>query len=283
METNAHLDWISVTFPREFNLNALLPETGQFTHQGKGRYGYGNIWISGNGAQALTDGSDAQGVHVILPGQTLEDMRTRGYSERALVEAILRYDGQTSRLDLALDVQGGKLTVSDFADAYEREEFQSPAKKATRTQEVGGHGDTFYLGSRVSDRMLRVYNKAAQLGIADTASWIRLELETKKLRARALMGAIAQQETVRQIVNASILDFLDWDNSEYQAMIACHDVDLPLVERSLPAFLKWIETQVAPAMARYQVQHPDQDVLAMLNTMFYVTMKQKFPKWKPGQ
>jgi DNA relaxase NicK len=281
LDTNAHLDWISVTFQTGFNLHTLLPEAGEFTYAGKGRYGYGSIHISGNGAQALSDGSDAQGVHVILPGQTLADMRDRGYDERALMETILAHGGKLSRLDLAIDVQGGKLTVSDFADGYANGEFITTAKSATRTQEVGGAGDTFYLGSRVSDRLLRVYNKAAQLGITDISSWIRLELETKKARARAIAETISAQDDLRSVINEAIQNFLDWDNEDYWAIISCSNVDLPLLERSLPNFLKWLEIQVMPAAARYQVLNPEQDVMAMMRTMFFVTLRERFPTYRP--
>lgn len=279
MSTNGHLDWISVTFPRDFSLAALSPEAGEFTRVGPGRYGYASLLVSPSGAQALADGTEVQGVHVILPGQTLEDMRSRGYSERALCEAIERHGGLTSRLDLALDMVSEPLSVSDFADAYEAGEFHTPAKSATRTQEVGGQGDTFYLGSRSSDRMLRIYNKAAQMGLTDGTAWLRLELECKKLRARALLGAVSRQSYTRAVVNAAIRDFLEWPNDKYIAAVTAPDVDMPELTRKLPAFLNWLSTQVVPAAAKFQVMNPDQDVLAMFETMLVLELQRRYPTY----
>jgi DNA relaxase NicK len=279
MQSNGHLDWISVTFPSDFKLISLLPEAGEFTRVGDGRYGYATLSVSPSGAQALSDGKPNQGVHVILPGATLEDMRARGYLERTLCETIEAKGGQASRVDVAIDIFGEGFTVPDFADAYARGEFKSPAKSATRTQQVGGTGDTFYLGSRTSDRMLRVYNKAAERGLSSGEAWLRLELETKKLRARAVLGAVSKHPYTRAVVNASIRDFLEWPNDKYIAAVTGEDVDMPELTRKLPAFLSWLSKQVVPAAAKYQAMNPAQDVMAMFETMLVMELERRYPTY----
>lgn len=276
MQTNGHLDWLSVTFPAGFNPVMVTPETGDWERVGPGRYGYRSLSVSPNGSQMLSEGTDEQGVHVILPGEALADVRQRGLSERGLIEAVLRYNGKVTRLDLALDVFQSNLSVSDFVEAYESGQITTPAKSATRTQSIGDTGDTFYVGSRSSERMMRIYDKNAQMRIVSVDAWLRLELETKKAVAAAMSLAVADEDDTRTVVNASLRAFCRWDNPAYIAATSGRDVELPELPRKPPAFLSWLQAQVIPAAAKFQQSNQDTDVAAMFDAMLQMEMERRF-------
>jgi hypothetical protein len=131
----------------------------------------------------MSDGREKMGVHVVLNGDSLLNARVSNVSDKETLSKIVFYKGKVTRLDLAIDAHGTHLTVDDFAAAYERKEITSPAKSGTHIKNIGVDGRTFYLGSRSSERMLRIYDKNAEQKIVDTESWLRLELELKKVRA----------------------------------------------------------------------------------------------------
>jgi len=166
---------------------------------------------------------------------------------------------------LALDILNGTITVQDLETAYFNGEIKTVAKTLTRTTSFPKGGDTVYIGSRVSERMLRGYNKAVEQNIVDGSSWLRLELEIKKLRARATLWAIASTPQTRWVINRAFRDFVDWDNDEYRLATDDNFASIADVPRKMPNLLHWLQTQVAPAAARYQNEHPGVDIRAILN------------------
>lgn len=98
---------------------------------------------------------------------------------------------EVRRLDLAHDVQGGKLTLQQVREAYEAGAMDQPtgARPVLRsiTDSDTRAGDTLYVGRRGGARMLRVYEKGKQLlgRMAEGAaaevirSWVRVELELR--------------------------------------------------------------------------------------------------------
>ena len=111
---------------------------------------------------------------------------------------------RASRLDIAMDIFGSEgLTVPAIANAVEHGDIIAVTKKATYTHGVGGRtsGATLYLGSRTSERMLRIYDKAAEQGI-DGMKWLRLEFEIKEEQARAVQNALVVNNEIAGIFRA---------------------------------------------------------------------------------
>jgi DNA relaxase NicK len=266
METDAKIDWLSFTIERDAPMASLETMVGTFQETGQGRNGYTKTFTSETGAMLLSGGNVNMGTHIILTGSSLETIRNNGNVDSELCRLVLALSGKAARLDLAIDIVRGSLTVQDCEDAWMSREMVTPAKSSTRITSFPRGGNTLYIGSRSSERMLRIYDKAVEQDIVDQGAWLRLELEIKKLRARATLGAIGTTPQTRWVINRAFRDFCDWDNSEFRTATDDNFAEIATIPRKMPNLLHWLQTQVAPAAARYQNEHAGVDIRAILNT-----------------
>lgn len=235
METYHHIDWLSATFAKDFDFHRFEKWTGEFKQNGRGVAGYNVGYKSDYGALAMTEGTEAQGVHVILTADVLAVARSDSFSDNALAKFVQFWGGKASRVDVAVDIWNGGIGVNDLIKAYEDGAVMTPAKSARQTREIGADGNTLYLGSPSSDRMFRAYNKAAEVGL-EFFDWLRLELQTRKDRSKALLTALAEQENTTAVVSKAIADYCDWPDPRYQTALSDQNAQIELLPRNAPNF-----------------------------------------------
>lgn len=257
--TEGHLDWLAATFPKEAQTASFLPLKvfSPFHHKGHGSNGYSVRSENEFGAVLLSGGSEDMGQHLVMPGRAMDAVRRAGVADRVLCKHVMEHHGQVARLDLALDVYGGNLKPADFVAAHDAGCLKSPARDVTRTYKPGRPDDTFYLGAPSSDRRLRVYDKNAEQGIVDRVSWLRLELQLRKTRARAYAVVVAVEESTRAVINSSVSEFLAWENEEYNMIVKSEDaVVLPDVPRKITERERWYLEQVIPSLVKFEDEQP---------------------------
>lgn len=164
----------------------------------------------------------------------------------------LRWD--TTRLDLAFDTQGFK--VADVVAAYHDQSLSSVARRAYEIKDCDGSGGhTFYLGSRESEAMVRVYNKLDGHSFGDE-SFTRVELELKgKRAAMAFLQVMAAPLQDRRLMAGGLLmGFMtiaaDWWTQFTEGVSR----SWMILRRSVPtieAVKKWLHKQVSPSLATY--------------------------------
>lgn len=235
METAHHIDWLSATFPKDFDFRRFEKWTGEFKEQGRGVTGYKQGYKSDYGALALTEGTEEQGVHVILTADALAVARTPELTDHRLAQFVKFHGGKASRVDVACDMWNSGVTVDELISAYERKEILTPAKSARQNRQINADGNTFYLGSPTSDRMFRAYNKGAEVGL-ESFDWLRLELQTRKDRSKALLGALAEQENTTAVVSKAIADYCDWPDARYQSALSDQNAQIEMLPRNAPNF-----------------------------------------------
>jgi len=87
--------------------------------------------------------------------------------------------------------------------------------------------------------------------------------------AGGILGAIAQHDNTRCVINAAIGGFVSMpDNPELTDALSDNNADIPPEPRQIHSTFRWLMEQVAPAMARYQQEHPEGDVLAALEAVY---------------
>jgi hypothetical protein len=189
-----HIDWISVTFPADIKPTDVFPLL-EWGYAGEGVHGYRTKYIDAvTGAVCFADGHTEQmGTHIQLSGSVLSELREgMGATDQALMTHLSDYNGRCSRVDLALNIRGGKLTPATFFRAFKAGKIKSSARKVSyiKGYESGITGMTFYAGNRQSDRFFRAYDKNAEQKITNPEAWLRLELELKRLWALGAQGAV---------------------------------------------------------------------------------------------
>jgi len=213
------VDWLSFTIAWErLRKNDWLTHDAQMVSCGRlleteatfrrdiPLHGYEDCWLSPELGQCrvmVSRPGGSMGVHVQLPGQALQALGV----EKAL-RICRELVGSVSRIDIAIDCKG----KSDAADVYGSHLSKSMVTRAQKVNMfVGSDGVTVYVGSRSSERYLRVYDKAAQMKVE--GNWTRIEMECKGEKAKWIAKYL--HEAGNGVIGTLILDYVacptvDW-------------------------------------------------------------------------
>ena len=197
---SVNFDWIGFTFDsNDYDLIKSRFFSGlDFVEVGHGRLGYNHMEVLDDSVFLLSDGNDNMGVHVDYSSSGLHyffmsvvrfiknnhpsDMPfdiDSWASNSSIMCYILKYMlgfGHYSRLDLALDDEYEPyFTPVELNRYWNNRQIVTYAKKHKFIESE--NGDSFYLGSRQSCIMLRVYDKGKQT--KSDHKWIRWEFEIK--------------------------------------------------------------------------------------------------------
>lgn len=255
-------DWVRLTVWAD--LGGVLPllevmglDVG-LEEAGHGGLGFRRVLVGLNGFQLYAEPSNPGAVYVSLnlPSKCLQFIGVEKLlagvswlSEMGLAGG-LRW--QCTRLDLAFDLQS--FTVEQFAAAYHSGAVET---KTRSWNEIRGSGDghTFYVGSRESTALLRVYNKMDGSSFGDEA-FTRVELELKADRAALALSEIfaAPMENWADMASAWIVGFCTvkaewwaaWLGGVRRSWLRLRQ-NIPTVER----VRVWLEKQVLPSLACY--------------------------------
>lgn len=192
------IDYLRVTLPDSPEswaaLDAWLGERQGRASGWRGWYDRSGMVLDGGLVASCSDpdAAERQGVLVDLPGRACASMGDR-------LLPFLRWawaTGHVVRLDPAIDDHSGNLTPKrvkaawDAGDAATRWQSCTSLEKTAKGGKLLGH--TVYLGSRSSECMVRVYDKALEQRTTDGKPWARLELECKGKLAHAIAGAMLE-------------------------------------------------------------------------------------------
>lgn len=190
-----------------------------------------------------------QGVMAVYSGQVLADWPEQQTAAFLALDSKWR----CSRLDIAFDVFHSTVSTMDVAERY----FEAHAEGAKRvTQLINGiTGDTFYIGSRTSEKMLRVYDKGKKEGTG--LDWIRIELELKGQYIHNASSTLLENPI---IAVADVLNLLDAPKSAIYNLLVEYAGDAPAAQwkgaRPKSNREVWFMTQVVKAFANLLADDP---------------------------
>jgi len=263
------LDWLAGTFTRESeSQNEFIR---RFASTGTvvpvpAHNGYTASLADENGVQiSWNPDREEMGLHAVFSGSALRNLQQRnGVSSEALLGALLQAGCRVTRLDLAKDVIDEFIDLDGiWADLHAGRHVGSARKVAQMVSNDGGQ--TIYIGSRSSEKFIRIYNKAAEQQL-DGKRWTRLEIETKGMVARAFATALtASAEWAGQLVGAVRVMANLPRNESYQTLLRTTEVvqGLPKLEKSTDRE-RWIAEQVIAAVARHYIDNPNSEAVARL-------------------
>lgn len=187
------------------------------------------------------------GVHVQFAGSALS-----GESVLERLQFALEVGGSVTRIDIAVDV-AQRWDIRAMYDQVVAGAVVTRAKKPAYVE--GETGATCYVGSRTSEKYLRVYNKGAQMKTA--RPWTRVELECKGGFAQRIANFIYQEglHAIPQVIRG----FCDWTAFPAWSLVMDSHIDrvsLPQPERQSNT-RGWLLEIVAPALAKYAAANPE--------------------------
>jgi DNA relaxase NicK len=137
-------------------------------------------------------------------------------------------------------------------------------------------GNTVYVGSRQSERFVRIYDKAAQLGLAEK-QWKRFEIECKGMVARALANMLLQTENWAGVFDDFAQTMLSIPTCvDYMAFFdgSTSEIGFPKIEKKTDREA-WIAEQVTPAVVKHFAEFPDSEAVKHLRRMLDLIDRQR--------
>jgi DNA relaxase NicK len=181
------------------------------------------------------------GLHIQWDGTSLDAL---SFPVLELVKFLYQAGAKFTRIDLAVDAQNFGLKASDATNEIRKKAFKCRCKKTPAWFDPTFGGWTQYLGTKASEIHLRIYDKAAELGIQ--GDYTRVELVVRGKRAQAAAIAIVRGTDFRSLV-CGYVQFPEW--VAWKQVMVADAVTLP-AEKKETATDIWLLGQVAKAMAR---------------------------------
>lgn len=269
MQTHLHIDWLSITYPVSDEKSAKRIEDiklwndllgNRFTldntewRVSKPMFGYTSAYISSRGTIAMC-GSHQMGIHCIWSGQSLQALEAAGISPEGIIKNANNLGGRATRVDIAIDIYNGRAGVMVYKTAIHHGRCHT-SSRSWRTMENGEGGQTLYIGSRASERMVRIYDKKAERAAAfvevGADSWIRAEVELKGDRARDFLRACRDNDLtdVMQSFLVTTVDFPDITEWQEATRTSGKHVEPTETKRKTTKTRHWLMSVIAPVLAR---------------------------------
>lgn len=253
------IDWVSLTLPWDevelssvddvpSTIRSYLPPTlsGGRVRRVRGMLGYRYGWASSTGWSVLcSEPGDENGVHTIFSGSTLSKLSPEERMQ------IVELSPNVARLDAAIDLTHND--AGDVSDAWRAWKAGGVLTRARKARYLESTGATVEIGSRTSQRFMRVYDKAAERGVS--YPWTRIELECKAAYARKAASIITSSGL--SSIPALVADYAQFPLNWYQAAIAdAGEIEgTPKLEKRRDTG-RWLRQIVALALAREESKHP---------------------------
>jgi len=253
------IDWWRLTIWSDFDgiapLLAILGLDIGLAETGHGGLGFKRILSGLLGFQVYADPVALGQVYVSLnlPSKVLQFVgmdKVRAAADWLCEAGLSGLRWQSTRLDLAFDTMD--FSVADFAAAYRAGDI---ATKSRSWNEIIGSGGshTFYVGSRQSEALLRVYHKLDGHSFGDD-SFTRVELELKADRAALgfLQVVAAPMDQWAEMASGLLAGFVQVSTDWWGGFLAAARSSWLRLRRNVPTIeraAKWIEKQVLPSLA----------------------------------
>lgn len=280
MEVSFTYDWISATIAQQnvgYIEQALMLGAELDAKDDAAKHGYDRSSRYESGAVLMWSSTrEDMGIHVVLSGSCLKWLHLHGQDSQQALIGVNRLGGRVSRLDLAIDVKNGGI---DFASVCKPNRL--PYKGKGRTPKLTPVGDeedgwTVYVGSRSSDKFLRIYDKALEQGDHDN-DWVRIELECKGIVAHYLGKTLSKTDVPTAYATASELmrGMVNFKGETWSAALSQRRVEISIPKQTERDTLRWLTDITAPALARLISERPSEDILGLFVTALRRELLQK--------
>lgn len=270
MNTAWSIDWLSITFKTgvsDLDFRKVLSfgfplKTWQ---RDKGKFGYQQAFIHPFGILVMSNAARPEmGVHVSFSGRALRSLADVGTSGIELLEWALNERGRITRLDLAIDVFDQAIDPIALAKCARVLVNPGTARKWSYVQGHDG-GTTAYIGSRKSERFLRIYDKAAEQRIQDQ-NWTRFELELKSDSARAAANHFTLLSDAERggYIKGLIKNLFNPNDATFQEAMEGSADPLKTIKDTDDNTLEWLLNTVARSIAKTMARRADVDVWGLL-------------------
>jgi len=235
------LDWIEGTFKGE-NFVSLPQSLSHNFVETSGFHSYTSGERFEDGRMHLKNELRPEmGEHIIWSGEACDNCPVDTVT---LIQHLIDAKFSFTRIDMAIDAINFKLRPQRATKELKLERCKTRAKKSDRQDDPRDVGYTQYIGRKASEIYLRIYDKAAEMGV--NADHTRIELVVKGRRAEYAARQIVQSVDYRAMVRA-YADFPAW--RQWRRIMDVKPIKLPS-QRKETSTERWLLGTCAPALAR---------------------------------
>lgn len=266
MNTAWSIDWLSVTFKNvqsdlDIRKATCFGMPLKTWSEMQARFGYSAAMSHPFGHYVMMNHARPEmGVHLAFTGRSLRTLSEGGIPATQMLAWALDHGARPTRLDLAIDVFDVEIDPIELAAKPRMTDSPGSARKWSSLQGDKG-GKTAYIGSRKSEKFLRIYDKAAETGDR-SRPWTRFELELKGDSARAAsiqMNLLTDLERAEYI--AGLIKALFNPNDEtFQAAMKAEAVVLKTVKDTEDKTVRWLLNSVPKTLAKAMKARGDLDL-----------------------
>jgi phage replication initiation protein len=272
-EIEIALGWLSCTVPKNqlFEFYSLINDAPVELEVGFRGYERSAI-VLGKGRVAWSDSRPE--AHIDLSAMALGLLGGEKETIFKLIKWVFSLGGHLTRLDVSFDDKAGLVTVGEVKRALEDNDAVTRWRKwgdvdsSEIGKKAGSSGETVYIGSKKSDALLRVYNKALESGVPEQ-HWTRFELQVRdKIStnvASTLLDAWTEDEQAfikaafgvlrgfiefkdfQSDINPTRRILLEW----WDKFVGAYEKVRVIREKTIKSIEKtraWLEKQVAPSL-----------------------------------
>lgn len=168
-----------------------------------------------------------------------------------LVKSLIDAKFSLTRLDLAIDFINCNLDPYRATEEIDNGRCKTRAKEFDYAGKAGKPGYTQYVGRKVSEIFVRIYDKAAEMGVQQDHT--RVELVVRHERADKAAREVIRNPDFRRLV-VSYADFPAWN--EWCSCLSVDKAKLP-AERKTSATKLWLLRSAASALAKQMILDGD--------------------------
>lgn len=256
------LDWLRLTVWTDMEGIAPLLEIYGFPNglesAGYGGIGFRTIYQGSNGFQVYSDpvNSEKPYVSINMPSKAIQHIGLEAIMDGHswLCEAGLKgLRWNCTRIDLAFDTQG--FSVKDFEAAYHDGNVKTRARKWKNISD-SDDGHTFYVGTRESMAMARVYHKMDGHSFGENVPFTRVELELKDDRAAFAVYEVLQAgfNDMAALAANILTGFMTVVSEWWEKFMVDVKAAWVRVRQNIPtveSIKNWLYSQVATSLVTY--------------------------------
>lgn len=196
----------------------------------------------GNGAKVFWHHTRMEmGRHIIFGGSCCDII---GENLRECLLYASQRDFHITRIDLAADVRNTNLSIKHGISLVERGEVKTHAQKAPTIRDAMGKGLTLQIGVKGSSQFVRIYDKAAEMGVEGT--WVRIETSYGARKAKKATETYLLGTSVREMVRGYVA-FPLW--RKWNKLMGDRAISVKY-EKTETNTRKWLLGTVAKSIAR---------------------------------
>ena len=248
VQATASCDWLTRTFSdnkiREFVEDDFITSAAALKAEGHETAAWSWMGYEGYSIGGLSWGRRDDGDILRISGGTAERM----------FDKFAHYQGNCSRVDIALTLRWPTPERHVASQAYSRLVGQSDATKRRLYSLITNSrgGETLYVGARASDQFGRVYDKDAEQGLQRISCRWRYEVEFKADRAVRVLELLQPSRERGKMYLGIVRGFFEPRGVKLPPLADEQEIRVEVLAppRQVDTQLKWLREQVSPVVGR---------------------------------